>query len=95
METLNEKLAVFTTVNVIKEGLTIEKVYHDHDGAWQFFDGSSTNSYQNAMVVGLGEILKMDPSIREVLNIPPGHFASRTNKNSDWIISKYERSVED
>ena len=40
------------------------------------------------MIVGLGEILKYDPDIAQVLNIEEGYAAKRESKYHDWLISK-------
>ena len=86
--------AFFTTKNVMKENLLITRVYHDYDSSWQFFDEMSTNSNENIMVVGLGQILKSDTTIKDVLNIPAGYFASRKSKVDKWDIIKLKREEE-
>jgi hypothetical protein len=86
--------AVFTTKNIIKENLLITRVYHDYDSSWQFFDDKSTNSNENIMVVGLGQILSRDKTIQEILDIPVGYFASRKNKNDKWVIFKLNQEGE-
>jgi hypothetical protein len=86
--------AVFTTKNVMNNKVTIVKVTHDHDGSWQFFDAVSTNSFENAMLVSLKNILDTDSSIREVLYIDEGHRAEREDKNKPWTISSFEEENE-
>ena len=61
----------------------ITRAYHDEDNFWQFFNDISTNSNQNILIVGLGEVLKLDSSITDILDIPTGYYATRKSKNSD------------
>ncbi len=67
--------------------MTIVRVYHDHDGSWQFFDAVSTNSNENIMLVSLQEILDTDSSINELLNMENGYFAEREEKNKKWNLN--------
>lgn len=87
--------AVFTTKNVMNNKMTIVRVTHDHDGFWQFFDAASTNSFENAMLVSLKNILDTDSSISEVIYIAEGHRAEREEKNKPWTISSFEEENED
>lgn len=87
--------AVFTTKNVMNNKLTIVRVTHDHDGSWQFFDAVSTNSFENAMLVSLKNILNIDSSISDVIHIDEGHRAQREEKNKPWTISSFEEEIED
>ena len=87
--------AVFTTKNVMNNKMPIVRVTHDHDGSWQFFDAVSTNSFENAMLVSLKNIIDTDSSIIEVINIGEGHRAEREEKNKPWTISSFEEENED
>ena len=85
MKVPNEKTAVFTTTDVARKKLPIVYVSHDIDGDWQFFS-SETVPTKEAMIVSLGEIIALDPSIKEILQIPPGTEAHRTSPSDDWMI---------
>ena len=87
--------AVFTTKNVMINKMTIVRVWHDHDGSWQFFDAMSTNSFDNVMIVSLANILQNDSSISDVLYIEEGHRAEREEKNKPWTIHSFEEENED
>ena len=80
--------AVFTTQFVVVDKKDITVVYHDiDDGAWQFFSNDHfENSEQVAMMVGLGEIIKMDKSLLELANMPRGHYAHREAKGTPWTV---------
>jgi hypothetical protein len=79
-------VAVFTTVSIANKILPILKVTHDEDdGAWQFLDGVSTNSYSNAVVLALHEVVELDNTIVDLADLPLGWSAFRTDKNAPWI----------
>lgn len=85
----SKNVAVFTTVSIVNRILPIRKVTHDEDdGAWQFLDGISTNSYSNAVVLALHEVVEIDSSIIDLADLPLGWSAIRTNKNAPWIRQK-------
>lgn len=76
--------AVITTRQVIEQGLPIRRVSHDlDDGAWQFLCGT-TNAESDARIVGLGEIVRLDPSVREVADLPLGWVAWRSSRSDAW-----------
>jgi hypothetical protein len=84
-----KNVAVFTTVSIANRILPILKVSHDEDdGAWQFLDGISTNSYSNAVVLGLQEVIELDSSIIDLADLPLGWSATRADKNAPWIRQK-------
>jgi hypothetical protein len=74
-------VAVFTTTFIVCDGRPILHVSHDaDDGAWQFHHGG-TYELKDARVVGLGEIVKRDPTVRELADLPLGWSAERvTNR---------------
>lgn len=77
-------IAVFTTRHVVIEGKSILYVYHDEDdGAWQFHSGD-TSTTEDMMVVGLGEIVDIDPAVMKLANLPLGWVAYRENTKSPW-----------
>jgi hypothetical protein len=65
-------------------GQPILHVTHDEDDhGWQFL-GAGDAHESDATVVGLGEIVKRDPSLLEVADIAPGWHAWRQSKSSPW-----------
>jgi len=79
---------VFTTKHVVRNNSTITNVYHDSDdGAWQFL-GDEDVTEANALLVPLGEIIELDPSVKDVLHIEEGYSAHRTSKTDRWKITK-------
>jgi hypothetical protein len=81
--------AVFTTKPVIQKGHPILLVSHDTEGDWQFLCGT-TNRPKDGMVVCLGEMLKRDPSIGKLADLPEGWTASRKSVKARWQRVKVE-----
>lgn len=77
--------AVFTTVYVIENNSPIIYVYHDMDGDWQFFGPEENVETDKARIVSLGEIIEMDASVKEVLDMPKGTDAHRKSRESEWV----------
>ncbi len=82
--------AVFTTTFVVKENKEITYVCHDEDdGAWQFHSDDKWEDYGKvAMVLGLGEIIEIDPTVLEVAGLEYGYVATRQSKQDKWVIRK-------
>ena len=83
-------VAVFTSKRVIHEKRPIMWVTHDEDdGAWQFHDGRRVAT-SDAMLIGLGEIVGIDPTVLELADLPPGWEAWRETPNEPWHRKKSE-----
>jgi hypothetical protein len=84
----SDSTAIFTTTYVIREKKPITYVTHDQeDGAWQFFSNDSFENYEDvAMIVGLGEIIALDPSLIELADMPAGYYAIRETPDEKWTI---------
>lgn len=82
--------AVFTTKFVLEDNSTITYVTHDiEDGAWQFFSDDEFENFESvAKIVGLKEIMDIDPTLTELINMEPGYIATRKNKGDKWTIKK-------
>ena len=84
--------AVFTTKFVLEDKRTITYVTHDvEDGSWQFFSDDKFDNFDSvARVVGLREIVDIDPSLTELMDMDVGHVATRKSKDDRWIVSRAE-----
>ena len=84
--------AVFTTKFVLDDKKTITYVIHElEDGAWQFFSNDKFDDFEKvARVVGFQEIIDIDPTLQEVMDMDEGHYAIRKSKKDNWVISKIE-----
>src|SRR5947208_18241 len=76
--------AVISLRYIVFEGAPILFVSHDdEDHGWQFLDGRTLDMSKVA-VVGLGTIVRLDPSILELADLPPGWQAVRESRTSPW-----------
>jgi len=81
-------VAAVTTRQIIREGRPILSVSHDaDDGSWQFLTGG-TFSTEDGMLVALHEIVKHDPTVSELADLPLGWIAQRDAVGSPWRRSK-------
>lgn len=79
-----ENTAVITTRRIMEEGRPILSVFRDaEEGEWQFLDGEDVGP-EDAMVVGFGSILRHDPSVSTLADLPPGWVAWRDSADADW-----------
>lgn len=63
-------------------------VSHDEDdGMWQFLCGE-THETDEAKVVSLKFAFELDNTVGGLRDMPCGCYATRENKESDWIIRK-------
>ena len=77
-------VAVFTTVQVVRDRKPILWATRDEDdGAYQFHTGGPV-SEADAVLVGLGNITSIDPSLFELADLPPGWIAWRTAVGEPW-----------
>ncbi|HEV3412107.1 MAG TPA: hypothetical protein VG101_06500 [Puia sp.] len=83
-----DNTAVFTTKFVVVDKKDITIVYHEiDDGAWQFFSNDHFDDFEQvAMIVGLGELLKIDKSLLELADMQRGYYARREAKDTPWTV---------
>ena len=63
--------------------------HEQDDGAWQFLSNDKIENFEQvAMIVGLGEIVALDPSLLELADMPVGHYAIREKVSDRWIIKR-------
>ena len=83
-----ENLAVITLKQIVHNGQPILHVVHDSaDGGWQFL-GWSDASEEDALLVALHRIVRLDPSVRELADLPLGWHAWRKSPEEMWRRSK-------
>jgi len=84
-----KSLAVITLKQIVVGKVKILRVTHDaNDHGWQFLNPNVEIIESNASVVSLGQIAKLDPSILELANLPPGWSAWRTKVGEKWVKEK-------
>jgi hypothetical protein len=81
-------LGVFTTKQAF-EGERILYVYHNKDGDWQFHT-SQEPKLEDAKLVCLEKITKLDPTINEIFDLDYGWKAWRESKGDEW---QYENDI--
>jgi hypothetical protein len=76
--------AVITVVQVLRHGMPLLYVTHDaHDGGSQFLTGK-TLDVEDAMVVGLEEMIRHDPTLAALADLPIGWCAWREGRDAKW-----------
>lgn len=76
--------AVITLRSIAFDGDPILHVTHDRDDhGWQFL---SLEDFQmeDACVLGLEEIVRLDPTVLELAGLPPGWHAWRRSPSEPW-----------
>jgi hypothetical protein len=87
-------VAVFTVRRILEDGRPILHVCHDDDdGGWQFLDGGPATMDQ-ARLVSLALMLKHDPTIAELADLPLGWEAGRSGPGKPWIRKQQPRTAE-
>ncbi|MCR8559923.1 hypothetical protein KXD93_19890 [Mucilaginibacter sp. BJC16-A38] len=79
--------AVFTLKSIINKAGTILYVVHDNEGEWQFLNGEPV-SLQDMMIVSLQQIIDIDNTVLQILDLKMGHTANRKNTISKWEITE-------
>ncbi len=80
--------ATFTMRQILDGSESILLVSHDEDDhGWQFI-GTSDASMDDAKLVCLEEIVRLDPTVLEVADLPPGWQAVRDEVGGEWTRRK-------
>jgi hypothetical protein len=84
-----KNVATISLKRIIERRIPILLVTHDaEDGTWQFLDGSDDLQPEDSCVVSLQSVVTLDPTVRELADLPPGWVAWRGNPNSPWQRAK-------
>lgn len=84
-----ENTACFTCRHVTEEKKPILYVGHDEDdGAWQFLCGAEGHEENDAKIISLLEITKIDPSVNALHEMPTGVCAERSTATGEWKAYK-------
>lgn len=76
--------AVITVRQIVRGGEPILLVSHDaEDGGWQFLTGGEF-SVSDGMVVSLESVVRLDPSLAELADLPIGWRATRGAVGEAW-----------
>jgi hypothetical protein len=79
-----KNVAVITLWRIMRDGDPILHVFHHvDDGAWTFL-GWEDFCEEDAMIVGLSEIVEYDPSVAQLADLPLGWHAWRRSVRDPW-----------
>ncbi|HXU25851.1 MAG TPA: hypothetical protein VN698_01360 [Bacteroidia bacterium] len=79
-----EKAICLVCNHVLKLKRPILHVAHDIDNAWKFSCRSIGHKMCNIKVMRLEDVTRLDASLNELLEMPPGVASQRSNVKSDW-----------
>lgn len=83
-----QNVAVFTVRSICEHGKPVLYVYHDEDdGVWQFHTDREPKE-EDSSIISLGEIVKIDESVKELSDLPYGWCAWRASKRDPWQRQK-------
>ena len=81
-------VAVFSIRQIVFDRQPILHVTYDgDDGSWQFL-GKETPSASDAVIVSFEEIAELDPSVKELSDLPDGWEAWRSDKSGKWEMNQ-------
>lgn len=79
-----EQIEAITLDRILDGTAPVRLVTHDEDDdAWQFLDGDHVNE-EDARLLSLADMLRLDPSLIPLVNLPPGWYAWRADPDSPW-----------
>jgi hypothetical protein len=85
-------VAAITTRQVIEQKLPILVVTHySDDDSWGFVCGT-TDATEDGRVIAMGEALEIDPTLREIADLPPGWTARRKKPGATWQRVRNEKA---
>ncbi|MEH6446922.1 MAG: hypothetical protein V7784_23770 [Oceanospirillaceae bacterium] len=85
-----QNVAAITTKQVVENSFSILMVVHyKDDDSWAFTCGT-TNRSEDLMLVAMGEVINLDPTLYSIADLPSGWSATRESINSEWVRVKDE-----
>lgn len=76
---------VITTKYVIAGAPILRVIHNQEDGIFEFI-GSSPVDIDDYRLLSMEEIIRLDNTLSQVIDIPPGFIAYRMNKNDKWNV---------
>ncbi len=83
-----DDLRVYICPHVFEETMPVLLVSHEEDGDWQFVCGGLHDEEELPKVVGIGHLLKRDPTLIELAGLQPGYEAERAAVTDQWLITR-------
>jgi len=77
---------VVVTTELVASGKSqvLQVIHEEGHGGWQLHDGSDVSG-QPPFILPKIEALRLDPTLQEVTDLPPGWKAERTCKGAKWF----------
>ena len=83
-----ENVGVISLKQIVNDGQPILHVTHDtDDGGWQFL-GWEDAKEDDVKIVALSTIVRLDPSVQELADLPLGWHAWRRASDQPWQRAK-------
>ena len=76
--------AISDAAVVVSNAPVLLVVHYSDDDSWAFLSGRKFST-KEGKVIGMGEALRTDPSLREIADLPPGWTATRERIGGPWI----------
>jgi len=84
-------VAAISSIYVLNDNFPILSVLHerdsDGDSTWLCHCARSKCSKDELVLVSLRKMLEHDPSLAEIMNLPPNSFALRNYAGDKWVYS--------
>jgi len=86
-DNIDRNIAVITTKFVLDKESPILCVFHyEDDGMWKFFGNEEVIDDNDYKVVSFQEMIEIDSSILDIVDLPLDYMASRESTASPWTI---------
>lgn len=83
---------VVTLDRIVLDGAPVLLVAHEDDG-WQFLDGEHVFE-DDGVVVYLGDMVQIDPTLADLASLPVGWHARRASVDDPWEMAEGEPGVD-
>src|SRR3712207_620925 len=84
----SKNVAAISSRRIFAGGVPILLVSRDaDDGTWQFLTGERF-SMDEAIIVALHTVVALDPSVKELAELPSGWKAWRASRDASWQIAR-------
>lgn len=74
---------VWIAASVVDDSKPVLHVYRDEDGSWFMTEGT-TPDLADLTISDIREVLALDPTLKECLNLPPSWHAIREFPGGKW-----------
>lgn len=86
--------ACYTNARLLELDLPVMRVFHDHDGDWQFLSGDLEEGEKGKLVC-LGCMYERDHGLAILASLPVGWMAERSSPDGAWESAPYEREEDE